>query len=369
MRVTQAVIHLDNFIHNIEVVRRNIPAETKICMAVKADAYGHGAVEIAKTAIHAGIHCLGVATVKEGIELREAGIRCPVILFSLPFPDEIPMLFYYRIIPLVASKDLILQCDEEGKQNESVLDIHLKVDTGMGRIGCQPDEALELAQLIDNCSYCHLHGMCTHFPGSDIEDNHFAREQVRIFNTLLQRIRENGIDPGIIHTANSGAVISMPEAMYDMVRPGIFLYGYYPSNEQQRSLTVKPVMELKTKISFIKTVPPDTPISYGMTYRTKQTTKIATIPVGYGDGYNRLLSNRGEVVIKGKRYPVAGRVCMDQCMIDLGPSSDISLYDDVILFGPDPPAPTAEDIADIIGTIPYEVTCFISRRVPRVYKP
>jgi alanine racemase len=367
MRATQAVIYLDNLTHNINNIKKRIPPGTRICLAVKADAYGHGAIEISKTAINAGVQCLGVATVQEAIELREAGIVCPVILFSLPLPGEISALFYYHIIPVVASKDLVLLCEQEGKQNDSILDVHLKIDTGMGRIGCHPDKAVFIAQTIKECSFVNLGGICTHFPGSDLVDNSFARTQVQVFNDVIRQIKEKGIDPGIIHAANSGAIINMPEALYNMVRPGILLYGYYPSKEQKRSIDVKPVMELKTKISFIKTVPPDTPVSYGMTYRTKETTRIATIPAGYGDGYSRLLSNRGEVLIKGKRYPVVGRVCMDQSMIDIGPSSDIGLYNDVTLFGPTPPAPTAEEIADIMGTIPYEVTCLIAKRVPRVY--
>lgn len=335
-------------------------------MAVKADAYGHGAISISRAAIDAGVQCLGVAAVEEAAELRDAGIACPIILFSLPLPGEIPALFYYRIIPVVASKEFVLLCNQEGKRNNSILDVHLKIDTGMGRIGCHPEDAAAIAQTIKECRYVNMGGICTHFPGSDLKDNSFAHSQVRLFDNIIQQIKENGIDPGIIHAANSRAIINMPEACYDMVRPGILLYGYYPSKEQKRSFNVKPVMELKAKISFIKTVPPDTPISYGMTYRTKRMTKIATISVGYGDGYSRLLSNRGEMLIKGKRYPIAGRVCMDQCMVDIGLTSDIALYDDVTLFGP-PPAPTAEEIADIMETIPYEVTCLITKRVPRTY--
>jgi alanine racemase len=338
-----------------------------ICMAVKANAYGHGVIEIAKAAAHSGVDCLGVATVGEGIELREAGITCPIILFSLQLPEEIPSLFYYHIIPVISSGDFVSLLDYEGKQDNFVLEVHLKIDTGMGRIGCQPEEAVKIAGMIDECPFLKLNGVCTHFAGSDMKETGFTLEQVRIFDETIRKIKDSGINPGVIHASNSGAIISMPEIAYDMVRPGILLYGYYPSKEQDRELDIKPVMELKTRIVFIKKVPPDTPISYGMTYKTKETTYIGTIPVGYGDGYSRLLSNKGQVLIKGKRYPILGRICMDQCMIDLGPAPEVNQYDEVTLFGPDPAGPDAEEIADIMGTIPYEVTCLITKRVQRVY--
>ena len=367
MRATQATIYLDHLKHNINAIRKILDPLMNICMAVKADAYGHGAIEISKAALHSGVDCFGVATIKEGIALREAGITCPVILFSLPLPEEIPSLFYYQIMPVVASRDIVNLLNQEGKQDNFILEVHLKIDTGMGRIGCLPDEALNIARLIDESEYLTLNGICTHFAGSDMRDNQFAREQAQIFEKIILDMKAAGINTGIIHAANSGAVIDMPGVAFDMVRPGILMYGYYPSGEQDRSIDVKPVMELKTKITFIKKVPPDTPISYGMTYRTKETTHIATIPVGYGDGYSRLLSNQGKVFIRGKQYPIAGRVCMDQSMIDLGPSTDVELYDEVILFGPGAGVPDAEDIANLMGTIPYEVTCLITKRVPRVY--
>jgi alanine racemase len=272
------------------------------------------------------------------------------------------------ITPLVADKESIERLARVSRKYEKGTGVHLKIDTGMGRIGCTPEQAASLAEAISDNSWLHLEGVCTHFPKADYSDQTFTRKQLDRFNTALQAIRNRGIDPGIIHAANSGAVLDCPYSYFDMVRPGILLYGYYPSRDQARPLPVKPVMELVTKIVFLKKVPPQTPISYGGTYITHRETVIATLPVGYGDGIPRLLSNKAEVLIKGKRYPIVGTICMDQIMVDMGPQPEVELYDPVTLFGPDPEGPSAEEYSSLIGTIPYEITTGIASRVPRVYR-
>ena len=199
----------------------------------------------------------------------------------------------------------------------------------------------------------------------------YSLNQIRIFKEIIKKVQDNGINPGLIHSANSGAVIGYPDSysqIFNMVRPGIMIYGYYPSIEQKRDLDLKPVMEFKTRVSFIKTVEKDTPISYGLTYKTHKKTQIATLPVGYADGYSRLLSNKGSVCINNKIYPIVGRVCMDLCLVDLGMDSDIKENDEVILFGPGSGCMDAEEIAKKMNTISYEVTCLISKRVPRIYR-
>jgi alanine racemase len=366
-RATRAVIHLDNLARNIQLVRERVGEKRKICMSIKADAYGHGARILAVHAVKSGVDSFGVATIQEGMELRKAGITEPVLLHVPPVPEEVPALVRFNLIPFVGSLDIIVIINEEAKKRNTVQEVHLKVDTGMGRIGCRPEEALSLAQEIKACTNLKLGGVCTHFPGSDLSDNGFTQNQLSIFHNCLEKIKQVGIDPGVLHAANSGAIIGHADSYLDMVRPGIMLYGYYPSHDQKRDLPLKPVMEFMSKVIFIKRVEPETPLSYGMTYTTKKTTCIATIPAGYADGYNRLLSNRGEVLIRGRCYPIVGRICMDQCLVDIGPNPEVKLYDDVVLFGPDPHGPDAEEIADKINTIPYEVTCFVSRRVPRVY--
>jgi alanine racemase len=375
MRPTRGVIHLENLRWNIRQIRKILGPSVQICMAVKADAYGHGALRLAKTAVAEGIKWFGVATVYEGIRLRREGIGARILLFSLPFPEDIPLLLEYNIIPFVAEGETITRLDtaaEKLRARTALHDggrfpVHLKIDTGMGRIGCFPDDAPFIAEQIARSSSLFLEGTCTHFPGSDTKDQDFSKQQIALFLRSVNGIRARGVDPGILHTANSGAIIGFPESHFDMVRPGIILYGYYPSREQARELEVRPVFELQTRVMFVKKVPPGTPISYGSIYRTKSETWIATLPVGYADGYPRLLSNNAEVLIRGKTYPVAGRVCMDQIMVDIGSETDIRPNDTAVLFGPDPAGPTAETVAEAVGTIPYEITCGITKRVPRLY--
>lgn len=370
MRATQAVIHLENLRHNIRLVRGLIGSSIKICMAVKADAYGHGVHKVVQTAISEGVEQFAIATVQEGIDIRKEGVDAPVLLLSLPMPAEIPDLIRHRLTPLVADETMAELLQAEAVRQGVVTGVHIKIDTGMGRIGCRPEETIILARKVDGSPNLRLQGVCTHFPSADGADERsraLTNQQIERLRELTVELRRAGIDPGIVHAANSGAILDYPSAYFDMVRPGILLYGYYSSADQPRTLPVRPVMELVSRIVFLKRVPAGTPISYGMTYVTREETTIATIPVGYGDGYPRLLSSRATALVGGREYPIAGRVCMDQCMIDLGPESGARLYDRVTLFGPDPDGPNAERLAHLIGTIPYEITCSISKRVPRTY--
>lgn len=358
---------MGNLRENIRAIRAQVGQEVSVCLAVKADAYGHGAIEVAQVAIEEGVECLGVATLSEAVELRAAGIQSDLILLSLCIPEEIEDIVAYKVFPVVASAEMIEIFGQEGKRQGKQVTCHLKIDTGMGRIGCTPEEAVPLAEKIKNHGFLKLGGVCTHFPGSDLADTAFTLKQINIFNNIIDQIQAGGIDPGLIHAANSGAIINIKESYFNMVRPGISVYGYYPSKEIPNIIPLKPVMEFRTKVVFLKKVPKGTPLSYGMTYTTNEETWIATLPVGYGDGYNRLLSNRGKVAIRNRLYPVVGRVCMDQCLVNLGSRTDVNLYDDAVLFGPEPPALDADALADMIGTISYEVTCFVAKRVPRIY--
>ena len=236
----------------------------------------------------------------------------------------------------------------------------------MGRVGCQPARGLALAARIHRLDHVALDGVCTHFAAAE-EDIEFTRAQTETFTGFIRGMRDHGIDPGIVHAANSACIVSHPETWFDMVRPGIIAYGYYPKRRMHEPFAIKPVMELVSKVVFTKEVDRGTPISYGMTYRAPARTSIATVAAGYADGYNRLLSNRGKVAIRGSQYSVVGRVCMDQFMVDIGVSSPVRNYDDVILFGPNGPAPNAWDLAESTGTIPYEITCSVGKRVERVY--
>jgi alanine racemase len=370
---TRALIHLDHFWGNLDAVRARIGGDRRICIPVKTDAYGHGVLEIAKTGLNVGAYCLGVAMVTEGTELRKGGITAPILLFSQPHPSEIPELVQARLTPFVSDTWFALALNERSSAEGIKLPVHLKVDTGMGRMGCAPEEAPALARQIAGCSALELAGTATHFAVSDSADERdiaYTRKQTALFNEAVGAIRDAGIDPGIVHAANSGAVIQHPDTWFDMVRPGILLYGYKAVEENtpplsSQPLIVRPVMELRSVVSLIKKVKKGETVSYGRTWTAQQDTFIAVLPAGYGDGFPRLASGRWQAVITGKTYPLAGRICMDQCCVDLGERTDVRRWDEAVIFGGS--APDAAALAALIGTIPYEITCNINKRVPRVY--
>ncbi|MBN1646767.1 MAG: alanine racemase [Spirochaetales bacterium] len=368
MGISKAVIKLNNLKHNYREIRRKIKPGIKLCAAVKADAYGHGAVEIAKVLVAEGCDYLAVACVSEAEELRASGIKCPIMLLSLALPAEYEQVIEAQISPLVCTSEHIREYRNkcEGRK----LNVHLHIDTGMGRIGCRPDQALALAAEIEESSSLRLEGICTHFPLADDDSRKgmtATTSQLGLFNGVLEELRRNSLLPDYIHAANSGAIAGHRGSNFNMVRPGIMLYGYYPSHDQKRQIKLKPVMEFRSKVMLIKKLKKGDTVSYGMTWTAVKHTEIAVVAAGYADGVSRHLSGKGEVMINGKRYKIAGRITMDQFMIDLGTSHDVELYDDVIIFGDDRNAPSAEEQADHIGTIPYEVLCNVSGRVERIY--
>ena len=375
MRPTQATIHLAHLQHNLQAIRQRVGSR-HICLAVKANAYGHGTIAIAQAALEGGVSHLGVAAVAEGVELREAAIQAPILLYSLPVARELPALVEHNLQPFVASAEQCAQIAAVARKQQRVIGAHLKIDTGMGRIGCAPEDAATLASIIAAHEHLHLAGTATHL--ADALDSDYTAWQLRRFRTALNSIRAVGLSPGIIHAANSGAILAVPDSWFDMVRPGIMAYGYHPDPEQQATVPLRPVMELETQIVFLKRVAAGSSISYGRTWRSRRETTIATLPIGYGDGYSRLLSNRAEVLLhtsaeKGCaesgaiRVPIAGRVCMDQTMIALKMGQQAALFDRVSLFGPDRRGPDAAELARLTDTISYEITCAISARVQRHY--
>ena len=370
MRATRAIIHLENLHFNVIEIQKRLPAGTGICVAVKADAYGHGAAKVAASVVDAGATYLAVATVQEGVELREAGITVPILVLSLPIPDEFPILIEHELTPLVADGDFAVVLGQAARAMNRIVSVHLKVDTGMGRIGCMPERAADLARRIAAEKYLVQKGTVTHLAVADCitpDDIAFTHTQLARFTSAVAAIRNAGLDPGIVHAANSGAIIQYPEAAFDMARPGIIVYGYPPSPELADKMPLKPVMELITQIVSIKKVSAGTPVSYGRTWIAPHDTCIATIPVGYGDGLLRRLSPGLKVSINGESYPVIGRICMDQCMVDIGLKSTAERWDEVTVFGPAPATSSAETLAEILDTIPYEITCGINKRVPRIY--
>jgi alanine racemase len=368
MRATRAVIHVDNFIGNLEAAAKRAGPGRGVCVPVKADAYGHGAVPLARAALEAGASCLAVALVGEGAELREAGIRAPILLLSQALPEETEDLVSLDLAPLVGDREAADALARAARLAGKRLTVHLKVDTGMGRMGCRPGEAAELAAFILSRGPLILGGMATHLAVSDsLEpgDIAYTRGQLARFREAAGSVRAAGMETGMLHAANSGALCFHEDAFFDMVRPGIFLYGYSPAGRIPGGLSAAPVMELRTAVVFVKKLRRGEAVSYGRTWTAPEDTFIATLPAGYADGIPRLLSGRHRVYIGGRPYPLVGRVCMDQCMVNLGPDTPVKRWDEAVIFGPG--ADTAADIAAKTGTIPYEITCNINKRVPRVY--
>jgi alanine racemase len=367
MRATRVIIHLDRLGRNIDAVRARIGLHPHICLPVKADAYGHGAVPVARAALESGVRYLAAATVDEGIELREAGIEAPILLLSPPLPEEFPAVAAHSLCPLIGDRECVEAAARAAEQAGKRLPVHLKVDTGMGRVGCLPEEAAELAACIASHPSLEYAGTATHLAASDspaAADVRYTKEQLARFGAAVEGIRRSALNPGLLHAANSGAVIFHEDAWLDMVRPGILLYGY-AGRAAPGVIRAEPVMELVTQIVFIKRVKAGETVSYGRIWAAPRDTVIATIPVGYGDGLPRRLSGNFSVRIRDAMYLLVGRICMDQCMVDLGPDTDIRRWEQVTVFGG--AAPDAADMAERLGTIPYEITCGINKRVPRVY--
>lgn len=381
MRSTKAIIHLENLQHNIKQIKSFTKPGTKMLIPVKANAYGHGTVECAKAAIEAGVDVLAVATVEEGILLRKNGIKTPLLLFSLCAIDEVEDAVRNAITPFVFDEEYIQMFQDAAKNlNVKKFAVHLAVDSGMGRIGCYKEEAAQLAKFIESCENLTLGGMCTHFAVSDSkskENNAYTQQQYKNFTDAIEAVKGAGINPGICHCCNSAATLDHPEMHLDLVRPGIIVYGYDADEVNAKYLTqkgtpcqLKPVMTLESEVCAIRKFSKGMSVGYGRTWEAKEDTNIAVIPIGYGDGFLRRNAQNGiKVAINGKEYPIVGRICMDQCMVDIGNNSDVKRWDRVVIFGQkeDGALQTADDIARITGTISYEITTDISSRVERIY--
>ncbi len=381
MRSTKAIIHLENLKSNIKQIKALTKKGSLFLCPVKANAYGHGILECAKAALEAGADYLSVATTEEGILLRQNGIKCPILLFSLCSIDEVEDCVYYKITPFVFDRDYILMFEEAcNKSHVKKFPLHLAVDTGMGRIGCYPEDVEELVKTISSTKHLFLEGMCTHLCVSDSlkeEDKIYTQKQKELFLQAIENAKKAGANPKICHMANSAASLSLPDFHMDMIRPGIIIYGYYPDEITKKYLEdngikidLKPVMTLETQVCAIRHLKKGMSVSYGRTWTATEDTDIAVLPIGYGDGFLRRNASSGiQVAINGKNYPVRGRICMDQCMVDIGKNSNVKRWDKAVIFGAkeDGALQDANDIALMTNTISYEVTTCISQRVPRIY--
>lgn len=365
IRPTHAVIDLTAVDHNIQQIIKRVNGK-KIMAIVKANAYGHGIREITERVIKNGVEYIGVGFLEEAIFLRQNEIEAPILVMGGILGYQLKKFIQNDIDITVSSLELARHINEELHLQKAR--VHLKIDTGMERIGVTHTYAVEFVKRVAQMKNIEIVGIYSHFATADEGDKSFTLTQLERFETILYELKKSGIEIPIKHIANSGAIADVDRSVFDMVRPGIAVYGIYPSGQVSTGMNLKPVLSLRSKVVFIKRVPKNTGISYGLKYYTENDTNIVTVPIGYGDGYSRLLTNKGEVLIRGKRYPVVGAVCMDQLMVNVG-DDKVEIGDEVVLIGQVANEEiSATELADKIGTIPYEITCMINARVPRFYK-
>lgn len=364
-RPTRAIIDLANLRNNYQIVKTFIGDNVKVMGIIKANAYGHGMLTIAKQLIKLGVDYFGVAFLEEGIFLRENGIDTPILVMGGINIEQIPEFIKYDIDITTSSMDKTTAISQTAVSLGKKAKVHIKIDTGMERLGVHWYNSERFIEETYNSENIIVEGVFTHFAKSD-NDKEFTEKQIKRFDNILNMMAMHHLPTKFVHCANSAGIINFKDSHYNMVRPGLMLYGYsdLPKGFEGE---LKPVMTLLTKVSYFKVIAEGTGVSYNHTYTSDKQTRIVTLPIGYGDGYNRLLSNRGEVIIRGKRYPVVGNVCMDQMMVDVGPDGEAFNGDDVLLFGKeDNDELRLEELCDKIGTIPYEILTMISSRVPRV---
>jgi len=366
LRPTVVEVSLARLAENFRAIQAAV-APAVVMPIVKANAYGHGLVPVAGHLVALGARSLGVAFLEEAVALREAGVTVPILVMGGIFGDQIPIFLRHGLTLTASSIDKLKQIDEVAGTMGVGARVHLKIDTGMERIGVHYYSARGLLERAAECRHTLVEGIYSHFANSDAADLTSARLQLARFLEVLEWYDKEGIKAPVRHMANSGAVLQLRESHLDLVRPGILLYGVYPSAEVAHTIEVRPALSWKSRVVYFKVVQPGHPVSYGSTWQSDHPVRLVTVPVGYGDGYFRALSNVATVIIRGKRYPVVGRVCMDQIMVNLEWDSAYN-GDEVVLVGADGDvAITCEDLAEWAGTIPYEVLTNINTRVPRVY--
>ncbi len=364
-RPVWAEVNLSTIAHNIRRIKELLKPGTAFCAIVKADAYGHGAAAVARTALEAGADRLGVAILSEGMKLRRSGFTAPILILGYTPPEQAPLVVAHGLTQTVFSLQDARTLSAAAQAAGTKARVHIKIDTGMSRIGIKPGDAGEFGEALADMPGLEIEGVFSHFATADSADKTFAREQYDNFIQAVERIKARGIEIKIRHMANSAATIDMPEAHLDMVRPGIVLYGLWPSPDVENKFELRPAMALKARIAFVKQVPQYTPVSYGCTYVTSAPATIATLPLGYADGWSRRLSGTGSVITRGRRAPIVGRVCMDQCMADVTGIPGVRPGDEALLFGG--PELPVEEVAKCLDTINYEMVCLVGKRVPRVY--
>ncbi|BBB90785.1 alanine racemase [Methylomusa anaerophila] len=364
-RPVWAEVDLAAIANNVREIKKLVKPTVKFCAVVKGDGYGHGAVAVARTVLAAGADCLAVAIVSEAVELRRAGFTVPIMVLGFTPAQQAKLVAVNNITQTVYSLEAAQALAAAAAATGKPVKVHIKIDTGMGRIGVMPAEAGSFALAVARLPGIEIEGVFSHFATADSRDKSYAYEQMDKFKAALAAIEQCGIKIPVRHIANSAATLELPSAHFDMVRAGIILYGLWPSAEVARMINLKPAMCLKAQLVQVKSVPAGTSISYGRTYSTPDNRRIATLPIGYADGWTRLLSGKTSVLVRGRRAPLVGTICMDQCMVDVSEIPAALPGDTAILFGS--PQLTAAEVAAKIGTISYELVCMVGKRVPRLY--
>jgi alanine racemase len=365
VRPTHVIVSLTKLKQNLEAIRAHV-GTARIMPIVKANAYGHGLAEVAHF-LAPQVDYIGVAVLEEGIHLRELGIQTPILVLGGMWGDQIPLYLKHDLTMTASSLERLEQINAAAGALQKKARVHLKIDTGMERIGVHYYNAHTLQDAALQCEHVEVEGIYSHFANADAADLTHARLQLERFNEVLDFYEKHSLPTPIRHIANSGGILQLPESHYDMVRPGILLYGVYPSTEAARTVTVKPALAWKSRVVYFKVVQAGHPVSYGSTWQSDHPTRVVTVPVGYGDGYFRSMSSRAQVIIRGQKYPQVGRICMDQMMVNLEMGTAYN-GDEVILIGEaEGQEVTVEELAEWAGTIPYEILTNIGARVPRVY--
>jgi alanine racemase len=367
---TVATVDLSALAHNLSEVRRLIPSACRIFAVVKADAYGHGLVEVARALARRQVGGFAVATVQEAVSLRNAGIREPVLVMAGLLPDETPELIRYGLTPVVYDRTFATRLAEQIPANAAPWPIHLKIDTGMGRLGFTPAEAWETISNLRTAGRLRIEGLMTHLADADSADPAYTNRQLAVLDELVTRARLADVPIPLVHAAGTAGILAHPASHRDAVRPGLMLYGYHTCEHLSAPVTLQPVLSLSSKVIQIRSLKTGDSVSYNRTFIAKRPSRIAVLPIGYADGYSRALSDRASVLVRGSRAPVVGRVCMDLTMIDVTDVPGATAGDDVILLGrQETESITADDLAGWQDSIPYEVLCAIGTRVPRIYRP
>lgn len=367
-RPTVAEIDLNAIKFNLQGIRRRVGKHVKIMAVVKANAYGHGIEEVSKAVEGSLTDYFGVATAEEGVVLREAGIRKPIHVFTLPTRAQAELAAEFDLEPTVCSSVDVNEVDAAGRRAKKRIPVHLKIETGMNRIGVKLANLGTLLGVIGKARFLDLKGVFTHFATADESDKRYVRLQLDELGRALEVLSRHRVEPGLVHCANSAAILDTPESYFSMVRPGMSMYGYYPSRTTSESIPLTPAMTLKSVVSLVKRIGAGESVSYGRQFIAGKSTTIATLPLGYADGISRLYTGKASVLIGGREFPIVGRICMDQLMVDVG-DSNVAVGDEAVLIGTQGEKKrTAWDWVGQLETIPYELLCSISARVPRVYR-